>query len=204
MRSHRYDTLTRNRHIPAVHEDPRTDEKAKAKVNFHDWEQLNSDNLYCYSIIINKILSPTFGTPLEVLQNALIYQHAIPSSIVEKFIKFISINDLKKISWETPETNKDVRIPRISKNKFIDVNAAYKDLKSWQHSENYRNVNIAKNLLNNAFDVTESQLSTTLKNNHNLTNDQCQLVSKNLGNERDVEIRRGTFDNIVRLRKKSY
>lgn len=109
----RYDILTRHRHIPPVHEDPRTDERAINKVPFQMWEQLNSDNLYCYSITINKILSPTFGTPLEVLQNALIYQYLIPSSIVEKFISFLTFYDLKKISWETPQTNKDVRLPLL-------------------------------------------------------------------------------------------
>lgn len=109
----RYDTFVRNRHVPSVHEDPRTNKESIAKVPFHEWEQLNADNLYCYSITINKILSPTHGTPLIELQNALIYQYAVPSSYVDKYLNFLINNDLEKISWETPEDNSSVRLPLL-------------------------------------------------------------------------------------------
>jgi len=95
------------------------------------------------------------------------------------------------------------RDTRINKDSFIDVNAAYKDLKSWQNTENYHITNIAKNLLSSDFEISENQLTTALKNNHNLNDSECRNVLRNLANESDVEVRRGTFDKVVKLRRRS-
>jgi hypothetical protein len=93
------------------------------------------------------------------------------------------------------------RDTRINKDKFIDVDAAYKDLKRWEGSREYHDTEIAKDLLS-SFEVNASDLTKTLKQKYHMNEGRCSNILNNLANQKDVSVRLGTFDKMVKLKRK--
>lgn len=99
----KYNTLVR-KHNKIYTDDPRLSDEAKSKVPFHEWQQVNQENLHLYNITVQKILSPLTGTSTETLRQILVYEHLQSSHIVDKFILWLQNNSLKKIEWEESTT----------------------------------------------------------------------------------------------------
>lgn len=120
----------------------------------------------------------------------------------EQFADFLVNRFNPDYEYTAKEKEIDSRDFRIDKPRTIDINARFKEFKSFEKSDSYRNTQIATNLLSTKFDVTQSQLTDTLKSKHGMSDNECNEVLRNMANSRDVDVRVGTFDRVVKLRRK--
>lgn len=96
--------------------------------------------------------------------------------------------------------NKDFRVNKV---KTLDVNAEYNEFKDFEKSKSYYNTKIATDLLSSDFEINATQLTDTLKQKYGLSNNDCNAVLRNMSNHKDVDMRVGTFDKVVKLRRRS-
>lgn len=99
-----YSTLTRtNRTIPQ--DEIRTSPTAINKLDWMSFVQMNRDVLECYYICINKILSRFTGTSISTIEEILYYEYFFKQDAIRRFIKFITTNETKDISFDEPFIN---------------------------------------------------------------------------------------------------
>lgn len=91
---------------------------------------------------------------------------------------------------------------RVNKVKTVDVNAEYKVFKEYEKSDVYRNVQRATQLLSREFDITNDQLKSVMKRNYSLRDGEYHSLLEHLSNSKDVNVRIGTFDRVVKLRRR--
>lgn len=91
---------------------------------------------------------------------------------------------------------------RVNKVKTVDVNAEYKEFKEYEKSDVYRNVQRATQLLSKDFDITSDHLKSTMRRNFGLSDSEYNNTLEHLANSKDVDVRAGTFDRVVRLRRR--
>ncbi len=91
---------------------------------------------------------------------------------------------------------------RVNKVKSVDVNAEYKEFKQYEKSDVYRNVQRATQLLSKDFDITSSHLKSTLQRNYGLSDSEYNNMLEHLANSKDVDVRIGTFDRVLKLRRR--
>jgi hypothetical protein len=91
---------------------------------------------------------------------------------------------------------------RVQKPKMSDINARYDEFKNFEQSPSYRNTKIATNLLSSKFEVNASDLTDTLIQKYGLSHSDCDEVLKNMANSKDVDMRTGTFDKVVKLKRR--
>ncbi len=91
---------------------------------------------------------------------------------------------------------------RKSKARTIDINAQYSEFKAFASTPEFKHTQIATELLSRDFDVTDTQLKSTLQSNYGLSDGECNQVLKNLANSRNVEFNVNSYTKAVKLRRK--
>jgi hypothetical protein len=97
------------------------------------------------------------------------------------------------------ELSKDTR---INKERYSNIDAAYKEWTEFKSSEIYRNIERSKNLLSKDFSIDNDALQDAMKTNYSISDMEYNRVLEQLANSSDIEVRRSLFDNKIKLRKK--
>lgn len=82
---------------------------------------------------------------------------------------------------------------RVNKTKYSDIKAEAKDVIQFQKSETYKNVGLAKDLIPN-FEIEESALKSAMTKQYQLSNLEYQECLRQLANDREINMRRSTFE----------
>ncbi len=117
----------------------------------------------------------------------------------ESFADFLVNRFDPEYEYTSKQKEMDTRDFRVEKPKRVDIISRYDEFKNFEQSDSYRHTQIATDLLSQNFDVTEDQLCNTLQTQYHLSKNESNEVLRNLANSRDVEVRRGTFDKVVKL-----
>ncbi len=94
---------------------------------------------------------------------------------------------------------------RVERPKMMDISSRYNEFKNFQKSAAFRHTQIATELLNDRFSVTDKELSNTLQSKYGLNARECDTVMRNLANSKLVDISINSYDpsKTVRLRRRS-
>lgn len=91
---------------------------------------------------------------------------------------------------------------RVNKTIYSDIKASAKDVIKFQKSETYRNVGLAKELIPN-FEIEESALRSAMTSTYKLSNSEYQECLRQLANDKEINIRRSTFQpNNIKISKR--
>ncbi len=91
---------------------------------------------------------------------------------------------------------------RKNKVRTLDINSEYNEFRAFASSPEFKHTQIATELLSRDFDVTDTQLKSTLQSNHGLSDGECNQVFKNLANSKMVNCDINSYTKEVRLRRK--
>ncbi len=120
----------------------------------------------------------------------------------EQFVDFITNRFDPEYEYNSKQKEIDTRDFRVEKPKTVDINTRYNEFKGFEKSSSYRDTQIATDLLSSNFEISASDLTDTLKQKYGLSNSDCNEVLKNMSNSKDVHMRVGTFDKVVKLKRK--
>ena len=91
---------------------------------------------------------------------------------------------------------------RKNKVRTLDINAQYSEFRAFAATPEYKHTQIATELLSRDFDVTDTQLKSTLQSNYGLSNGECNQVLKNLANSKMVNCDINSYTKAARFRRK--
>lgn len=120
----------------------------------------------------------------------------------EGFVDWICNQRDPDYEYSSKEKEIQSRDFRVEKPKMSDINTRYDEFKNFETSSSYRNTQIATNLLSTKFEINATDLTNTLKQKYGLSNNDCNSVLKNMANHKNVDMRTGTFDHIIKLKRK--
>jgi hypothetical protein len=91
---------------------------------------------------------------------------------------------------------------RKNKVKAVDIDSEYNEFRAFASTPEYKNTQIATQLLSRDFDVTDTQLIYTLQSNYGLSDGECNQVFQNLANSKMDNCDINSYAKAVRLRRK--
>jgi hypothetical protein len=91
--------LSRRRSHSMPQNEIRLNQDSISKVSWREFSELNRQNLEIYQLVINKILNNFTPTTLDLLRSVLLHEYMYSLPVIERFINFISVNDLEGIEW---------------------------------------------------------------------------------------------------------
>lgn len=92
---------------------------------------------------------------------------------------------------KTKALSRDTRInPSV---RFNNYQKQYKELQEYEHSSTYRNVVRAKALIPD-FEIEESALRSAMTKQYQLSNNEYLECLRQLANDREINVRRSTFE----------
>ena len=101
---------------------------------------------------------------------------------------------------KSKELKKDFRVDS-SKPMYSDINNQFKEFSQFQNSQEYQNVVRARDLLSDSWDTNTDSLRETLMSTYKMSNQDVDQVMRNLGNSKDIECHRNSFNNSISLRR---
>lgn len=91
---------------------------------------------------------------------------------------------------------------RLNKTKFLNTDLAYKELKNYERTDLFRNIERAKALLSKDFPVTSESLKDAMKRCYDLSEMEYDVTLQRLANEKDVDVEVSLFDRVVKVKRK--
>jgi len=119
----------------------------------------------------------------------------------ESFADFITNRFNPDYEYDCKEKEITEHDFRVEKPKTTDINDDMMSSKTLR-ATSFRHTQLATDLLSTKFDISASNLTDTLKQKYGLDVKDCNGVLKNMSNSKHVSMRVGTFDKIVKLRRR--